>query len=58
MAKTRRKWFELFSQKGVRKVTMFVAIFHSIFFFSWGCETSHLCGELCIFPVSAFSIFF
>lgn len=32
-AKMRRKWFVLLYQKGVRKVTVFVAIFLSVYFF-------------------------
>lgn len=42
----------LLCQKGVRKVTVFVAIFLI------GVVKLHLnCGELYIFPVSAFSVF-
>lgn len=47
----------LLCQKGVRKVTVFVAIFHSVHFFRGVVKLHFYCGELCIFPVSAFSIF-
>lgn len=40
--------------KGVRKVTLFVAIFHCLFFTN---GILKLGLDLCIFPVSTFSIF-
>lgn len=57
-AKKLRKWFVLLCQKGVRKVTVFVAIFHSVYFFHGVVKLRFYCGEMCIFPVSAFSIFY
>lgn len=47
----------LLCRKGVKKVTVFVAIFHSVYFFIGVVKLHLCCGELCIFPVSAFSIF-
>lgn len=55
-AKIWRKWFVLLCQKGVRKVCV-CGYFSQCLFFHWVVKLHLFCGGLCIFSVSAFSIF-
>lgn len=45
-------------KKGVRKVSVFVAIFHSVYFFQRVVKLRLFCGELCMFLLSVFFFFF
>lgn len=56
-AKMRRKWFVLLCQKGVRKVTVFVAIFHSVYFFMglWNFTSIVVNCAFFLFLLSVFS---